>query len=217
MSAAHLQKRPAVSRRPAPSYAFELAAGAGAARRVAGVDEAGRGALAGPVVAAAVILDPQRLPRGLRGAIRDSKQLSPRQRERLAEQLLACAEVGIGQSGAAEIDRFGVARATLAAMASAVEALPQPPDVALIDGPLLPVLACEARAIIGGDHLCLSIAAASIIAKVTRDRIMTLLAMRYPGYGWEHNAGYGTPAQLAALVQLGPVPPHRRSFAPLRR
>jgi ribonuclease HII len=183
---------------------------------VAGVDEAGRGALAGPVVAAAVVLDTARLPRSLRRAIRDSKLLTPAQRERIAGQIRACAAIGVGQSSAAEVDRLGIVAATLRAMARAVRDLPSPPQLALVDGLAAPVLDCEAQAVVRGDCRSLSVASASIIAKVTRDAIMRQLALAAPGYGWEHNFGYATPYHLAALARLGAAPEHRRSFAPVR-
>jgi ribonuclease HII len=208
-------RRPAPTRRT-PDYGLERAAGASPTHLVAGVDEVGRGALAGPVVAAAVVLPPRRLPRELRAWLRDSKLLTAHRRRLLATQLPACAEIGVGQASAAEIDRLGVVAATLQAMSAAVRALPRPPQVALIDGPVVPPLPCEARAVVKGDRLSLSVAAASIVAKVARDRIMQELARHYPGYGWERNCGYGTPAHLEALVRLGPAPPHRRSFAPVR-
>jgi ribonuclease HII len=184
---------------------------------VCGVDEAGRGPLAGPVVAAAVILDRRRLPRALRDGLDDSKKLSPEARERYAALLRrsACV-IGIGAASTVEIDRINILRATLVAMGRAVAALRTAPSLALVDGNVPPPLPCPVETVIGGDGLSLSIAAASIIAKVTRDRLMRRLALRYAGYGWEHNAGYATAEHRAALRLLGPTPHHRRSFAPLQ-
>jgi ribonuclease HII len=197
---------------PGPDLQHETAALARGATRIAGVDEAGRGPLAGPVVAAAVVLDPLRIPPGLN----DSKQLTAARRDRLFSALLACAQVGVGQASVDEIDALNILRASHLAMLRAVAALPEPPDHLLIDGNLLPQGApCTATAIIRGDALCLSIAAASIAAKVTRDRIMVDLAQQYPGYGWERNAGYPTPGHRAALLRLGVTPAHRRSFRPV--
>ncbi len=181
------------------------------ARRVAGVDEVGRGPLAGPVVAAAVIL-PERPPAGLR----DSKQLSPAARFRLDREIRATSEVAIALASVAEIDRLNILAATMLAMSRAVAALALPPDAALVDGNRLPELPCPARAIVKGDARCAQIAAASIVAKVARDSLMRALAVAHPGYGWERNAGYGTAAHLAALARLGATPQHRRSFAPVR-
>ena len=198
-------------RRPPPDFAQEQAALDAGAAFVCGVDEAGRGPLAGPVVAAAVRLDPARIPAGLD----DSKALTAAARERLFDAILAQAQTGIGQASVDEIDRLNILRASHLAMLRAVRAL-GPADMALIDGNLIPAdLPCAARAIVGGDARCLSIAAASILAKVTRDRIMVVLAQQHPGYGWDRNAGYPTPAHLAALRNLGVTPAHRRSFAPV--
>ena len=191
-----------------PDFVLERAAGG----LVAGVDEAGRGPLAGPVVAAAAILDPGAIPAGLD----DSKRLRPARRETLFAALTATARIGIGIADIAEIDRLNILGATMLAMQRAVAALPIIPDLALIDGNRTPGLACPARAIVKGDGRSLSIAAASIAAKVTRDRIMADLARQFPGYGWERNAGYGTQEHCAALARLGPTAHHRRSFAPVR-
>lgn len=184
----------------------------GHAGLVAGVDEAGRGPLAGPVVAAAVILPPRGRPRG----IHDSKQLTARQREALFARICGCSQVGVGVSGVEEIDRLNILGATKLAMRRAVEALPVPPDVALVDGNQPPALPCRTITVVGGDALSLSIAAASIVAKVTRDRIMRQLALEHPGYGWERNAGYGTPGHYRGLAALGVTAHHRRSFAPVK-
>jgi ribonuclease HII len=182
--------------------------------RIAGVDEAGRGPLAGPVVAAAVVLDPARAPAGLA----DGKALPAAVRDRLAADIAAAAEVGVGIASVEEIDALNILRASLLAMERAVAALPRPPDLALIDGNRLPAgLPCPARAIVGGDATVAAIAAASIIAKVRRDAIMVALAQQFPGYGWERNKGYPVPAHRAALIRLGPTPHHRRSFAPVHK
>lgn len=181
-------------------------------RRVAGVDEVGRGPWAGPVVACAVVLDLDRLPEGLN----DSKKLSAPARSRLCAALRASAEVGIGEASVEEIDRLNILQASMLAMRRALAALPEPPDFALIDGNRLPDgLPCPAEALVGGDGRCASIAAASIVAKVTRDAAMVALAQQFPGYGWETNAGYGTRAHRAALENLGVTPHHRRSFRPI--
>jgi ribonuclease HII len=181
---------------------------------IAGVDEVGRGPLAGPVAAAAVILDPKRIPVGLR----DSKELSELERERLFAEIMASAHVGIAFSGPAEIDRVNIRQATLCAMRRAVNALPVPPDHVLIDGrDVPPGIACAAQAIVKGDSLLASIAAASIVAKVIRDRTMRNIGIRYPAFGFASNVGYPTPQHLDALAILGPSPFHRLSFAPVRR
>jgi ribonuclease HII len=184
---------------------------------VCGIDEAGRGPLAGPVVAAAVILDRKRLPRALRHGLDDSKKLSAAAREDYARLLGAgAARIGIGAASVAEIDRLNILRASLLAMARAVAALDVLPALALVDGNVPPPLPCAVATVVGGDGLSLSIAAASVIAKVTRDRLMRLLALRYGGYGWERNAGYATAEHRAALGRLGPTPHHRCSFAPVQ-
>ena len=202
-----------VSAAAMPDFALEKRSGG----LVCGVDEVGRGPLAGPVVAAAVILDRKRLPRALRDGLDDSKKLSPAAREEFAALLRACgAEIGIGAASVAEIDRRNILQASLIAMGRAVAALPRPPEVALVDGSVKPRLSCAVRTVVGGDGLSLSIAAASIIAKVVRDRLMRKLAQRYDGYGWASNAGYPTEAHRAALQRLGPTPHHRRSFAPVQ-
>lgn len=179
---------------------------------VAGVDEAGRGPWAGPVVAAAVILDPARLPTG----IADSKTLRPERREELAAEVIDCAQVGIGIADVAQIDRLNILNATLWAMREAVAALNPPPAVALVDGNRPPDLACAVRTIVRGDALSLSIAAASIVAKVTRDRLMTELAEAFPHYGFERHKGYGTRDHRDAISRHGVCIHHRRSFAPVR-
>jgi ribonuclease HII len=166
------------------------------------------------VVAAAVILDPARLPAGLD----DSKRLTARQRERADRAIRESAEVGLGEASVEEIEALNILGATHLAMARALAALPSAPDIALIDGPLLPRgLAVPARALIRGDQRSLSIAAASILAKVWRDGIMVALAQQHPGYGWESNKGYGSESHIAALHRLGPTPHHRRGFAPIHK
>lgn len=180
---------------------------------VVGVDEAGRGPLAGPVVAAAIILDRRRCPRG----IDDSKKLCLEVREGLYGKLRRTARIGIGIADVTEIDRFNIFWATMLAMTRAVESLGLEPGMVLVDGNRCPDWRYRSRAIIGGDAKSRSIAAASIIAKVTRDRMMAEHAAEYPGYGWETNKGYGTPEHCAALDRLGPTPIHRRSFAPVRQ
>ena len=177
---------------------------------VVGVDEVGRGPLAGPVTACAVRLDPTRIPPGLR----DSKQLTAARREALCAQILAVAQVSIAHASVEEIDSLNILRASHLAMERAVAGLAA--DHALIDGNLIPRgLVCRATALVKGDARCLSIAAASIVAKVTRDRIMVDLAQQHPGYGWDANAGYPTKAHLAALQNLGVTAWHRRSFKPV--
>ena len=177
------------------------------------MDEAGRGPWAGPVVAAAVILDPRCIPPGLD----DSKKLSAARRTALYIRLRDCARIGVGQAGVEEIDRLNILNATLLAMARALLALPAVPGLALIDGNRAPEISCPAEVMIGGDGRSLSIAAASIIAKVTRDAIMHDLDTEFPGYGWKTNQGYGTRAHQASLAQLGVTPHHRRSFRPIHQ
>jgi ribonuclease HII len=196
-----------------PDFALEMACSG----LVCGIDEAGRGPLAGPVVAAAVILDRRRIPKALRYGLDDSKKLLPEEREEFATLLFGCgAAIGIGAASVSEIDRRNILRATLAAMCRAVAALPRAPEIALVDGNVPPSLPCPVKTVIGGDGLSLSIAAASVIAKVTRDRLMRRLAQRYGGYGWETNVGYGTPEHRAGIERLGPTPHHRLSFAPFQ-
>jgi ribonuclease HII len=197
---------------PRPHYRLErkaLKEGFGA---IAGVDEAGCAPLAGPVVAAAVMLDPKRTPRG----INDSKKLSPEAREDLYGAITAKAQWAVGIADVARIDTDNILNARLWAMARAVEALSLPPDLVLVDGNRAPGVACRCRTVVGGDGISLSIAAASIIAKVTRDRLMRALDSECPGYGFASHKGYGTPDHQAALARLGPSPHHRRSFAPVR-
>ena len=179
---------------------------------VCGIDEAGRGPWAGPVVAAAVILDPDAIPPG----IEDSKAMDEERREIVYQRIIAHARVGIGTADVVRIDRDNILNATLWAMGEAVSQLAPAPALALIDGNRAPRLGCAVRTIVKGDAKCLSIAAASIVAKVTRDRMMTALAEAHPGYGFERHKGYGTPEHAAALQRLGASPVHRRSFKPVQ-
>ncbi|MCS6801684.1 MAG: ribonuclease HII [Chloroflexota bacterium] len=180
---------------------------------VAGVDEVGRGPLAGPVVAAAVLAPPD-APWDL--PVADSKQLTASERERLAAAIVRALPCALGLATVAEIDDLGVAAATRLAMMRAVRALPQQPTALLIDAVALPGLRIEQRAIVRGDTCCWTIAAASVVAKVERDRLMYELDRRYPDYGLARHKGYATAEHLEALARLGPTPEHRRSFAPLR-
>jgi len=185
---------------------------------VCGVDEAGRGPWAGPVVAAAAVLDETRLPGELADAIDDSKKLSALKRQALFAGFGDAVQIGIGQASVDEIDEVNILQATMLAMSRAVRALPVTPDFALIDGNRIPDLGgMAADCVVKGDARSLSIAAASIAAKVTRDQIMSDLAERFPGYGWERNAGYGTAQHQEALARLGVTPAHRKSFAPIRK
>jgi len=199
---------------PVPDYSFEALAARQGASRVVGVDEVGRGPLCGPVTAAAVWLDPAHLLEGLR----DSKQLSASARRALSQHIRAHADIGIGHCSPAEIDNLNILQATFLAMHRAIGALAVPPDHLLVDGNRLPAgLPCPAQAVVKGDGRSVSIAAASIIAKTTRDAIMAKLAVKYPGYGWERNAGYPTKCHLNAIAERGPTPEHRRSFKPIRK
>ena len=208
-----MAKRPVSNEQSVPDFAHEARLRARGFELVAGVDEVGRGPLAGPVVVAAVILDPDHLPDGLN----DSKKLTASVRERLFTEIMRHAHVAIASIPAARIDVINIRQATFEAMAGAVNGLAVRADFALIDGRDVPSLPCLAEALIGGDRRSLSIAAASIIAKVTRDRMMTLLAQTYPDYGFEKHMGYGTAKHLEALALHGPTPLHRMSFAPLKR
>jgi ribonuclease HII len=178
---------------------------------VAGCDEAGRGPLAGPVVAAAVILDPKRIPRGLN----DSKKLTMEEREKLYLKICASAEVAVAFGSTARIDRDNILQASLWALARAVEALPLRPRLVYVDGINRIDVGCDCEAVVSGDALVLSIAAASIVAKVTRDRLMMRLGVAHPGYGFERHMGYSVPEHFDALSRLGPTIHHRRSFAPV--
>ena len=195
-----------------PDFSYEQAAFARGLTIVAGVDEAGRGPLAGPVIAAAVILDPANIPPGLN----DSKQLSAKRREALYAALLEVADVAIGSASVDEIDMINILRASHLAMVRAVAGLKTAPQHVLIDGQMLPRgFNLSAQPIIRGDTLSLSIAAASIVAKTWRDKLMVDLAQLFPGYGWDHNAGYPTKGHKNALQNLGVTPHHRRSFKPV--
>jgi len=188
--------------------------------RIAGVDEVGRGPLAGPVFAAAVVL-PGRMPAGLAGLLDDSKKLSAAAREEAFAALFAAipagVEIAVAAASVAEIARLNILHASLLAMRRAVARLRHPPDMALIDGNKSPALACPSRCIIGGDALEPAISAASIVAKVLRDRLMARLDCRYPGYGWASNAGYPTSDHRAALMRLGPTRHHREAFGTVRQ
>ncbi|SIT87706.1 RNase HII [Yoonia rosea] len=195
-----------------PDFSFEHAAQTRGFLHIAGVDEVGRGPLAGPVVAAAVILDPANIPAGLN----DSKKLTAKKRDALYDELLAVADVSIAEATVAEIDTHNILRASHIAMVRAVAGLRQTADYALIDGNMVPrdlVIPCET--IIKGDARSLSIAAASIVAKVWRDRHMVALAQQHPHYGWENNAGYPTAQHKLGLEQFGVSEHHRRSFRPI--
>lgn len=197
-----------------PDYSLEATLTARGIGPVAGVDEVGRGPLAGPVTAAAVILDPGAIPHGLN----DSKTLTAKRRAALAEEIHHVATVSIAWASVAEIDRINIRNASLLAMTRAIAHLPTPAAHALIDGNAVPPeLACEATAVIKGDAKSVSIAAASIIAKEARDALMRELDAGFPGYGWARNAGYPTAAHLEALQHLGVTPHHRRSFAPVHK
>ena len=199
-----------------PDFAFESAL----TGRICGVDEAGRGPWAGPVVASAVILDPARMDPALARRLDDSKKLTKLRRESVFAALKDGAaqgaiDIGIGCASVEEIDRLNILKATFLAMERAVAALSRCPDHALVDGNALPPLPCRATAVIKGDQRSLSIAAASIAAKVTRDALMAELECEHPGYGFARHAGYGTKAHREALLRLGVTPHHRKSFAPI--
>ncbi|GAA6175712.1 ribonuclease HII [Sulfitobacter pacificus] len=195
-----------------PDFEFERAAMAQGYTRIAGVDEVGRGPLAGPVTAAAVILDPACIPEGLN----DSKKLTKKARERLYEEIMEVAEVSIAHATVAEIDEINILRASHLAMMRALEGLKTPADYVLVDGNMLPRdLILPAQTIIKGDSRSQSISAASIMAKICRDCVMLSLAQQHPGYGWETNMGYGSKRHIEALQELGVTPHHRRSFKPV--
>ena len=204
-----------------PSFRYELLCEG----RVAGIDEAGRGPLAGPVVAAVAVIDRSAAKRKLLKLINDSKKLVVEDREAAYEAMVVSGIVqfAVAEASVEEIDRFNILQATFMAMRRALQALAgqpdiMPPDIVLIDGDRVPPrLGCRAETIVGGDARSYSIAAASIFAKVTRDRYMARLAETWPGYGWETNRGYGSEQHLLALEKLGPTPHHRMSFAPLNR
>jgi len=194
-----------------PSFARERAAMRRGVFPVAGCDEAGRGPLAGPVVAAAVILDPKRIPRGLD----DSKKLTAAERETLYEHIFVSAEVGVAFASPARIDRDNIRRASLWALARAVAALAVPPKLVFVDGIDRIDAGCDCVPVVSGDALVLSIAAASIVAKVVRDRLMMQIGAAHPGYGFERHMGYAVPEHRRALAALGPTIHHRLSFAPV--
>jgi len=200
-----------------PDFLFEYEAIAEGLSPVCGVDEAGRGPWAGPVVAGAAMLDPETLPDSLRAGLDDSKKLKAGRREILFDLLAQHAITGLGIATIEEIDRLNILQATMLAMSRAVADLKVKPGMALVDGNRLPDLPCPALSIVKGDGRSLSIAGASIVAKVSRDKIMTKLAEKYPGYGWEHNAGYGTKKHQQGLAEFGVTEHHRRSFAPIAK
>lgn len=196
-----------------PDFRFESRLIADGRRAIAGIDEAGRGPLAGPVVAAAVILDPDAIPDGLD----DSKALTPQRRAELFEEIVAHACVGIASASAREIDRTDIRKASLAAMVRALSALPRRADFALVDGrDVPPGIPVPTKALIKGDARSLSIAAASIVAKVVRDQIMVRAGALHPSYGFERHMGYASAVHRAAIVKFGPCPLHRMTFRPLR-
>ncbi len=201
-----------------PDYHFENVAGRKEGQIICGVDEVGRGPLAGPVVAAAAILPEGGLSEDIRPLIRDSKKLTPKRREALFPILTGWCTYAVAQCSVEEIDDINILQASLLAMKRAIQNLETPPHHALIDGNRQPpYLSCPTTLIVKGDDKSLSIAVASIIAKVTRDNLMKTLAAEHPGYGWEKNAGYGTAMHLEALQNLGPTLWHRTSFAPVAR
>lgn len=196
----------------APDYSFETAAQSRGLIRIAGVDEVGRGPLAGPVTAAAVVLDPERIPDGLN----DSKKLTAKRREALYALILDVADVSIAHATVEEIDEINILRASHLAMERAVAGLRHAPDHLLIDGNMVPRgLTLSSETLVKGDSRSVSIAAASIVAKIARDRIMVDLAQQFPGYGWDTNAGYPSKSHKDALEKLGVTPHHRRSFKPI--
>jgi len=195
-----------------PDLTFEAAAKEQGYNSIAGVDEVGRGPLCGPVTAAAVILDPDRIPDGLR----DSKKLTDRKRRQLYTQIMETAVVGVAHASVAEIDEMNIIQASHLAMVRAIECLPVAADFALIDGNRAPKkMIIPSTCVVKGDDRSLSIAAASIVAKITRDDLMLELDAQFPGYGWAKNAGYPTKEHLVALKSLGVTPHHRRSFRPV--
>lgn len=199
---------------PGPDFSHEMELRALGHLRIAGVDEVGRGPLAGPVTAAAVVLDIATIPPGMD----DSKKLTAATRTALSTQIHAVAEVSIAHASVAEIDEINILRASHLAMDRAIKALTPAPDFVLIDGNMIPNgLTLPARTVIKGDGRCLSIAAASLVAKTSRDRLMVDLAQQHPGYGWETNVGYGSKSHIEALQNLGVTPHHRRSFKPVHK
>ncbi len=203
-----------------PSFRHEMRCEQSGSLRIAGIDEVGRGPLAGPVMAAVAVIDRTLARRRLLRLIDDSKKLALEDREKAYDAMLAsgCVRFALGEASVEEIDRLNILQATFLAMRRALQAMAEQPDIVLVDGNRLPPgLGCRAETIVGGDAASYSIAAASIIAKVTRDRHMRTLAATFPGYGWETNVGYGSGHHLSALEKLGPTPHHRRSFAPVMR
>ena len=178
---------------------------------LAGVDEVGRGTLAGPVVAAAVILDYNNIPEG----IKDSKKIAKRKREQICKNILSSSITSIGLATSGEIDKINILKASLLAMKRAIEDLKKKPNIVLIDGIYTPEIAIQSKSIIKGDNKSISIAAASIVAKVFRDNLMVEYSKKYPGYLWEKNSGYGTKEHLEAIKKLGVTPIHRTSFKPI--
>lgn len=199
-----------------PSFDLEKLAWKGGFSSVAGVDEVGRGPWAGPVLACALIFNNSDDQNLLLSELDDSKKLSKIKRERLAQQLPSFAKIGIGCASVEEIDAFNILRATLVAMGRAIDNLPERPDYILVDGNHLPKTNFEEQSVIRGDSRSYSIAAASIIAKVKRDKLMSELSLEFPGYGWETNAGYGTKMHQKALLRQGITKHHRKSFSPIR-
>ena len=210
-AAAKPARLPLDEEEPRPTFRRERAALKRGVWPVAGCDEAGRGPLAGPVVAAAVILDPGRVPRGLD----DSKKLDRPRRERLYDRICASAHVAVAMASPARIERDNILRASLWALARAVAALPLRPQLVFVDGRDRIAADCDCEAVVRGDAIIASIAAASIVAKVTRDRLMARLALAHPGYGFERHMGYCVPEHIDALARLGPTVHHRRTFAPV--
>lgn len=200
-----------------PDFEIEKQAKAEGFKVICGIDEAGRGPWAGPVTAAAVVLDPDHLSKELLAQLDDSKKIKAEKRRMIFAALIDHVSYGVGHASVEEIDQLNILQATFLAMRRAVESLSVQADLALVDGNKDPALSCPAWPIVKGDGISFSIAAASIIAKVTRDEIMYDLAKRFPGYGWERNAGYGTRAHQQALALLGVTPAHRKSYAPIRK
>ena len=199
-----------------PSFDLEKVAWNGGFSSVAGLDEVGRGPWAGPVLACALIFNDSDDQNPLFSDLDDSKKLSKIKREKLAQQLPLFAKIGIGCASVEEIDAFNILRATLVAMGRAIDNLPERPDYILVDGNHLPKTNLEEQSVIRGDSRSYSIAAASIIAKVKRDKLMSELSLECPGYGWETNAGYGTKTHQEALLIHGVTKHHRKSFSPIR-
>jgi len=198
-----------------PDFSIEDSARSKGYFFIAGVDEAGRGSWAGPVVAGAVILEADKLIPPLRSELDDSKKLTARKRQMLFEILPTCALIGVGIADVNEIDRLNILEASFLAMARAISDLPRKPGYVIVDGNKVPDLPCPSEYVVKGDSRSLSIAAASIVAKVTRDNIMVKMAKTYTGYGWERNAGYGTQEHKVALERLGVTEHHRKSYAPI--